>query len=336
MEVNLDSPLLRLYVTLISWVLLGFVLGKLLPKGTSKYLGNALFWFGVPLLIIASLRGRDLSGSIWVAPVTAWVAIAVGALFAWIWIDLGVSDERLKRLAKGVQVHDGQAASLNLDSAWSKSTQGSFLLAMMVGNTGYVGFPVILTLVGKDYFAWALLFDLLGSTLGAYGLGVAIAAHYGRSSTKAQKWWQPLARAMVRNPALWSLIIGLSGRNLPLPPFLEQSLTLASTPVIPASLIMIGMQLSQLSSLGKLRQSSVCLFIKMILVPLFVGTGLMFFGIEGAPRLAIVLQMSMPPAFATLVIAQAYNLDRDLSVTALAFGSIGLLFTLPIWVWLFS
>lgn len=336
MDLNLDTPLLRLYVTLISWVLLGFVLGRLLPKGSSKYLGNLLFWFGVPVLIISSLRGRDLSGSIWVAPVTAWVAIAVGALFAWIWIDLGVSDERLKRMARGIQVQDHQAASSNPDSAWSKSTQGSFLLAMMVGNTGYVGFPVILTLVGKDYFAWALLFDLLGSTLGAYGLGVAIAAHYGSSSNGAQKWWQPLAKAMVRNPALWSLIIGLSSRNFPLSPLVEQSLVIVSTPVIPASLIMIGMQLSQLSSLGKLRQSLVCLFIKMILVPLFVGTGLMFFGIEGPPRLAIVLQMSMPPAFATLVIAQAYNLDRDLSVTALAFGSIGLLFTLPIWVWLFS
>ncbi|NJN58970.1 MAG: AEC family transporter, partial [Leptolyngbyaceae cyanobacterium SL_5_9] len=43
-----------------------------------------------------------------------------------------------------------------------------------------------------------------------------------------------------------------------------------------------------------------------------------------------------PPAFATLVIAEAYNLDRELTVTALAVGSLGLLLMLPMWLWLFS
>lgn len=52
--------------------------------------------------------------------------------------------------------------------------------------------------------------------------------------------------------------------------------------------------------------------------------------------MVIVLQMAMPPAFATLVLAETFNLDRDLAVTALAVGSIVLLFTLPLWLWLFS
>ncbi len=66
-----------------------------------------------------------------------------------------------------------------------------------------------------------------------------------------------------------------------------------------------------------------------------LGSSLSLFGITGSPQLVIVLQMAMPPAFATLVIAEAYNLDHDLTVTALAIGSVGLLFTLPIWLWLF-
>jgi len=69
---------------------------------------------------------------------------------------------------------------------------------------------------------------------------------------------------------------------------------------------------------------------------LILVSSLALFGITGATGLAIVLQMAMPPAFATLVIAEAYNLDHDLSVTAIAVGSGGLLVTLPIWLWLFS
>jgi malate permease and related proteins len=338
--------LIQLYTTLIGWVLSGFVLGRYVaPKKTSLYIGKFLFWFGVPLLIVASLRGRDLSGGVLVAPVTAWIAILVGAAFAWIWIDLGVADERLKSFSSGIKFVDRSSDGLVAEdgtairaSAWSKRTQGSFLLAMMVGNTGYMGYPVILSIVGKEYFAYAVFYDLLGSTLGAYGLGVALAAYYG-TSTNAQDrkiWWINIFDRLLRNPALWSLVLGLSISNLKFPEVVEQIVKTASIPVVPLSLVMIGLQLSQLPSIHKWQQALTCLIIKMLLVPLVVGTGLMFFGITGAPRLVMVLQMAMPPAFATLVIAQAYNLDKDLAVTSLAFGSVGLLFTLPVWIWLFS
>jgi malate permease and related proteins len=337
--------LIPLYTTLIGWVFLGFGLGRfVVPKKTSLYIGKFLFWFGVPLLIVASLRGRDLSGGVLVAPVTAWIAILVGAAFAWIWIDLGVTDERLKSFSSGIKFVDGTTTLDTKDgaairvSSWSSGTQGSFLLAMMVGNTGYMGYPVILSVVGKEYFAYAVFYDLLGSTLGAYGLGVALAAYYGTSanSKDQKKWWINIFDRLIRNPALWSLVLGLSISNIKLPDEFEITIKTVSIPIVPLSLVMIGLQLSQLPSIRKWGQALTSLIIKMLLVPLVVGTGLMFFGVTGAPRLAMVLQMAMPPAFATLVIAQAYNLDKDLAVTSLAFGSIGLLFTLPVWIWLFS
>jgi hypothetical protein len=95
------------------------------------------------------------------------------------------------------------------------------------------------------------------------------------------------------------------------------------------------MRLSQLESGSYLKQASVSLGIKMLLVPLVLGMGLFYLGITGPPQLVIVLQMAMPPAFATLVLAEVYDLDRNLSVTALAAGSTGLLLTLPIWLMLF-
>lgn len=96
------------------------------------------------------------------------------------------------------------------------------------------------------------------------------------------------------------------------------------------------MRLRQLDSWHSLPRASISLGIKMLLVPLILGSFLSLLGITGAPGLVIVLQMAMPPAFATLVIAEAYNLDRDLAVTALAVGSMGILLTLPIWLALFG
>jgi predicted permease len=118
-------------------------------------LGKFLFWVGVPFLIFTSLRGRILTFNELVAPITAWTAILVGAAFAWIWIDLGVNDERLRGFPQ-----NATAGDVVQESNWSSPTQGSFLLAMMVGNTGFMGYPVVLSTVGEKFFIYAVLIHL--------------------------------------------------------------------------------------------------------------------------------------------------------------------------------
>lgn len=305
--------LLQLYLPLVILVLSGFVLGGKLPATIPLYLGQFLFWVGVPLSIVAFLRQTDLSGAIWVASVVAWVAIFLGAGLAWVWINW-------------------QSNRKTAENYWSKPTQGSFILAAMVGNTGYLGYPVTLAFVGTQYFGYALFYDLLGTTLGAYGLGVVLAAAYGGG---VQSQWQ-LLRAIAINPSLWSFGAGLLFRQIPLTALAETTLHNLGWAIVALSLVLIGMRLRQLDSWHSLPKASIGLSIKMLVVPLFLGSILSLFGITGGAKLAIVLQMAMPPAFATIVIAEVYDLDRDLSVTALAVGSGGLLVTLPIWLWLFS
>lgn len=324
--------LLALYTQLGGLVLLGFILGSKLPKAVPTYLGQFLFWIGVPISILAFLRQTDLSGAIWLAPIFAWLAIILGAAGAWCWICL-ITGEKRAQGAEGEKPLTTRHFFVGThSSSWSKPTQGSFLLAAMVGNTGYIGYPVALAVVGTKYFAWALFYDLLGSTLGAYGLGVILAARFGKGVNDRRQ----LAQAILINPALWSFSIGLVFRQIPLPHLAELSLQKLGWMVVSLALVLIGMRLQKLNSWHSLPKASISLVIKMLLVPLILGSCLSLFGITGAPRLVIVLQMAMPPAFATLVIAEAYDLDRDLAVTALAIGTIGLLFTLPIWLSLFG
>lgn len=323
LDTELLLSLIKLYIPLGGGVLLGWVLGRLVPKRVSALIGQYLFWIGVPVSIITFLRRADLSGGIWIAPVAAWVAILLGAGLAWSWI-------------KGQTFKTGgnssNKPSRNSINIWSKPTQGSFLLSAMVGNTGYLGFPVTLALVGEKYFGWALFYDLLGTTIGAYGLGVVLASHFGK---EAKSSWQ-LVRAMLYNPALWSLGLGLGFRKVPLPEVAERGLQGFAWSAIALSLLLIGMRLSQLNSWSRLSQAWVSLGIKMLLVPLVLGIGLLQLGITGPPQLVIVLQMAMPPAFATLVLAEVFDLERDLAVTTLAVGSTGLLLTLPVWLLLFG
>jgi len=303
------TKLIELYLPLVGLVLLGLILGRYLSAQVPNVLGQFLFWVGVPVSIVAFLHTADLSGQLWIASALAWIAILLGAFFAWIWLQ-------------------GQAYR---KKTIANSTKGSLLLIAMLGNTGYLGYPVTLAIVGPQYFAWALFYDLLGTALGAYGLGVALAAYFGGG---VHSQWQML-KAITINPTLWSFGFGLLFRSVAMAPLAESCLKTFAWCVVALSLVLIGMRLSQINSWHSLPLSMVSLSIKMLLVPLILGSILPLLGLKGAIARVIVLQMAMPPAFATLVIAEAYNLDRELAVTAMAVGYAGFLVTLPIWLWLF-
>lgn len=317
--------LLQLYIPLILWVGLGVILGRALPPVVAHRLGRGLFWVGVPVGIAIFLRQADLTGNIWIAPVVCWGAVLLGAAIAWGWIQR--------------QSHtSSQSTPSSQSKPWTSPTQGSFLNASMFGNTGYLGYPVTLALVGPQYFGWAVFYDTLGSTLAAYGIGVAMASNFGDNPMVDQ---QPnhvrrTLKAVIKNPALWGFGTGIAFQPVELLDSVERVLQGIAWTVIALSLALLGMRLSRVPFRANLTKASVSLGIKMLIVPLLVGGVVSLVGLTGAPRLVLVLQAAMPPAFATLILAEAYNLDRDLTVTNLAIGSIVLLLTLPIWLAIFG
>lgn len=285
-------------------------MGRKLPDTLPTQLGQLLFWAGVPISIVSFLRKTDLSGQIWIAPIIAYIAILLGAFFAWLGIKW--------------QSHFTKIIP-------QKPTQGSLLLAAMIGNTGYLGFPITLAVVGEKYFAWALFYDLLGSFPGAYTLGVVLGAYFGSNvQTHGQ-----IAKAIFINPALWSFGFGLLFRQIAIPNIVEFCLDKLAWSVVALSLILIGMRLGKLNYWSNFTQVGISLGIKMLLVPLILGSILSLFGLTGPAAQVLVLQTAMPPAFASLVIAETFDLDCNLAVTTLAAGAILLLITLPIWLWLF-
>lgn len=315
---TLATRLLTLYIPLIAWITLGWLLGRRLPPAVPVFLGKFLFWVGIPVSIIGFLLDTDLSGPIWIAPIAGWGALLAGCSVMWLWMQWKRQQE---------DTLPGSPSPLDHDP-----TQGSLLLASMVGNTGYLGYPIVLSLVGGAYFGWAVFYDTLGSMLGVYSVGVLLSSHFGQGIRTAQR----MLLALVLNPTLWSFPTGLLLRAVPLPNLLTDGLKGFAWTSLVLSLLLIGMRLGQLRHWKYVRLVRVSLGIKMLLMPLIFGGVLTLLGLEGPPRLVIVLEMAMPPAFSSLVLAETFDLDRDVAVTAIALGSMGLLLTLPIWLVLFA
>ncbi|PSR17885.1 AEC family transporter [filamentous cyanobacterium CCP3] len=279
-------------------------------------LGRFLFWLGIPLSIVGFMRRADLSGNLYLAPVVAWAAILLGLVCSRLWI---------RRTPQ---------------AQWPRPTQGSFSLAAMLGNTGYIGYPVVLLLpqLGVGVFGWAIFYDALGTLLGSYGLGAILASEMGGQGRPAarQRQWLTRLRAVGQNPIILAFGLGLGLKAIALPAWLDQGLYQFAWAIVVLSLMLMGLRIQQLSSWHHLHLATVAVAIKMLVLPLAVGIGLTLLGIDGAPRLVMILQAGMPCAVSNLVLAEAYDLDRDLSVTCVGLSSASLLLTLPLWLWAFS
>ncbi|WP_317036962.1 AEC family transporter [Nodosilinea sp. E11] len=285
-------------------------------------LGRFLFWVGIPLSIIGFMRRADLSGNLYLAPVVAWGAILLGLGCSRLWLS----------------VHQ---------VSWSRPTQGSFSLAAMLGNTGYIGYPVVLLLpqLGVSVFGWALFYDALGTLLGSYGLGAILAAEMGgrpqspldlTGARPGMRQWLSRLRAVGQNPIILAFGLGLWLKTIALPAWLDSALYQLAWVIVVLSLVLMGLRMQQLRSWQHVHRATAAVAIKMLVLPLAVGLALTALGVDGPARLVMILQAGMPCAFSNLVLAEAYDLDRDLSVACVGLSSASLLFTLPLWLWAFS
>ncbi|MGL4618767.1 MAG: AEC family transporter, partial [Chroococcidiopsis sp.] len=215
-----------------------------------------------------------------------------------------------------------------------RSSQGSFILAAMLANTGFVGLAMTPALIGADNNNWAVLYSVTNNVIGTYGFGVFIASYFGRSQQQ-NHWWTQI-RDVLTVPALWAFVIGFATQNISLPATVESGLQGAIWTVIASALLLVGIRLRSIKKWQSFELALIPSLLKVAIVPLLVGWGASYFGLSGDPRLALVLMSGTPTALAVLILAEVYDLDRDLLASSIAISSVGLLLMLPLWLAWFS
>jgi malate permease and related proteins len=322
------DTLFQAYTPLIIWIGLGLLIFRLLPKSFSKILGRALYWFGVPLELIALSRHDaqhypEATNTSFLAPLITIGALVIGLLVTllvvWIW----------KLLAN--QNKDSNSEFQEL----SRVSKGSFLLAAILGNTGFVGLAIAPSLVDSNALNLAVIFSVTHNIIGPFGLGVWIASYYSHSRQQ-NHWWTQL-RDILTVPPLWAFIIGHLTRGVQLPSTIESGLQQSVGVVIACAFLLIGIRLAQLQGWKSLKLAILPAILRVIVIPLIVGICTKFILLmPSSSCLAMVLMSGMPSAFLGLILAEEYNLDRDLIASSILVSTILLLFVLPLWIVLFG
>lgn len=340
----MTESILHAYLPLFFWTGLGIVSLRFLPEALPRFLGRALYWVGVPLEILALARQTNFSAQVGLAPVIT-IATIVGGLVA-AWVSLQVVCVLQAKSGPIGEVEDqdkaGKLESLcdpdPLILPWQnwqhRPVQGSFLLSSILGNTGFVGLAIIPGFIDPAYLSWAVLYSVTQNVMGTYGLGVFIASWFGRSREN-NAWWMQV-RDVLTVPSLWAFGIGASTQWIKIPDVLESSLRASVWVVIPTALLLMGMRVSQLKGWASLRMAIIPAILKTLVMPIGMAVAITFLGITGNARLALVLMAGMPTAFAGLILAEEYELDRELIASSIVVTTAALIVTIPIWLFLFS
>jgi predicted permease len=189
---------------------------------------------------------------------------------------------------------------------------GAVIVAVMVANTGYLGVPLSVSLLGRHQLSTAVLYDVLVSGPMLLLFAFAVAAVFG---TKAGETPSARVRAFfTRNPPLYGAVLGLLAPRALAPEWIVHVAQLSVIAILPVGFFAVGATLAEGAHEGTLpipppftRPVALALAGRLVLAPaLLTALAAPLIDLPTTYRLLIV----MPTGLNAMVVSHAYGLDN--------------------------
>jgi predicted permease len=210
---------------------------------------------------------------------------------------------------------------------WSRRRIGALALVGGLGNTSFVGFPMIEALRGEEGLKLALVADQAGGFIALAVGGTILAALY--SGGEIQR--STILRKVFLFPPFVCLFIGIAvGALGGWPPLVEPILARIGATLVPIALFSVGLQFrldlhkDQLAALG------LGLGWKLALAPAIVYAAGLALGVSGLVFVIAILQSAMAPMVSAAILAAQNDLEPELANSVLGVGILISLASVPL------
>ena len=211
---------------------------------------------------------------------------------------------------------------------------GGLILVCALGNTGFLGYPVIYGFYGDPGLVRAIFCDM-GSVIASLLIGTFVGITFGEGIKGEGNTPIYIIKRLLRFPpfiacilSILFIILGIGLEDIPT--FLVDTLNYLSKATVPLIMISLGLSLSPSSTKFGIKYGIIALLVRMGVAPLLAAILSMMFLLEGLERNVLILQSAMPSAMMSLVFSLLYRLDIKLVASACFITTITSLVFLPI------
>jgi len=207
-----------------------------------------------------------------------------------------------------------------------KDRSGTFIILSTMPNSAFIGFPVILSLLGKKGLGYAVLYDL-GSTVAFFSIAIMIL----KGNRIIGEWWRGLL-----NLPLFALILGLLVNRyvIEIPAVVIEPLQIMGNATIPLAMLLMGYMIGGVKFHRKfinLELIGVCI-IKLLIYPIFAAIIISHLKLDTVLRAVIIIEAAMPSMASSTVLVQKYGGDEQFAATGTFITTILSVATIPLMV----
>jgi predicted permease len=208
------------------------------------------------------------------------------------------------------------------------ATAACCILTAGLGNTSFVGFPLLKALYGQEALQYAILADQPGSFLLLSTFGLGLAARYRRAAASGPPVWKKL----LRFPPFMAFGMGLLLIPVGLPAILKPLLEPLAATLTPLALLSVGLQWQPGRGHFSRRALALGLVYKLVAGPLLAWLLLRALGLSGGLMFEVaVLEAAMAPMITASIVAAEHELAPSLAYQMVGVGIPLSLVTVLLW-----
>ncbi len=291
------------FVLIIALLFTGILLRRVkeMPNNTAVVLNKMVIWVALPAVIFKQIPKLPFNSSVLIPALTPWFIIILSAIAIYL-------------ICKACSVE--------------RKTIGALLLLVPLGNTSFLGIPMIEALRGSDSVIYAVVYDQLGSFFGLAVYGVLIVSLF--SGGEKPTFASVTKKAVLFPPFVAMVSAFVISRFMTWSPGFEKALSIVGGTLVPMAMIAVGFQLKVRLPKKSYIHLSTGLFTKLIISPLLVFIAFKFLALDSEAAKVSILESGMPPMITAGAVAIDAGLDEDLAAGMVGIGIFLSFVTLPL------
>ena len=205
------------------------------------------------------------------------------------------------------------------------------LLCVALGNTSFIGYPMVRALLGEDALPYAVVYDQFGTFVLLSTYGLYVLAKYGGDTPPTGK---QIALRILKFPPVWALLLGLTVMPEQPPSWIASALQRLADALLPLVMLAVGLSIQLKLPRDEVKPLATGLLLKLLVMPALALPLALLFGVHEEMLKTIVLESAMPTMITAGALAIAHNLAPRLAAALVGYGILLSLLTLPGWLWL--